>query len=561
MSLESEKRAVSAWWNPALEFEEGEESGCRLAGTNFRKLKGQRYRYDYCKLAFEIADKKIDVVEVLRQLARTDLFFLLCFVLRVPTCNHPFVVDACLEVDNGPKSNTLDIWAREHFKSSIITICGVIQRILADPEERICIFSYRESAARSFLRVVRHAFESSHILPYVFTDILWANPTYDAPKWSETEGLFVKRKSYAKEATLEAYGLIEGMPTGKHFTGRVYDDVETADSVFNLEQAQRLKDMFDLSQNLGVIGGWHRVTGTPYSHEGLLIYLENKKDAEGKQLYLTRRKAATVDGTPNGKSVLLPEETLAERRTNRRMFFCQQLCDPTPSGEVVLNAGDLIEVDETSIPKQLYRFMTVDPAGQRRDGRTGDSWGIFLVGVEPFLDDIGASSIYILDCVIDVLCEADAMEAIVKMYSAGGKVIKLGVEKVAMMTAEVHVCNALRLKGKNVTLENGSLTLLRPAGRSKQQRIESSLAWPLRNGKVHISKSIPNGFRERLKLEMRKFPFWHDDGLDALAYVYDILSEFKFPKRYCVDAPNAARDVWKDAFNRYERKLHSWLYV
>lgn len=540
---------------------EYEKRGCEINGVLFHPIKGVKYRYDYVQLTADIQDKKYHGVDIWRQLARDDLFWLIAFILKIPNCNHPFIVHACRDADRGPLSHTIEMYAREHFKSSIFTIAEPIKRLLLNPEERICIFSYTERAARGFLRAVKLTLEGSLFLKVLFPEILYEDPCTQAPKWGETEGIYIKRQTAAKEASLEAYGLVEGMPTGKHYSGRIYDDVETADSVYNPEQAQRLKDMFDLSQNLGTRDGWHRIIGTPYSNEGLLMYCIGKKDLDGKPIYSLRKRPATEDGTPNGKSVFLPELKLAELRGNRQMFFSQQLCDPTPQSEILLNGNDLKEIWSGELPKQMYKFMTVDPAGFRKD-RTGDSWGIFCIGVEPVLDDIGASNIYILDACIEVMNEADAHDTIVKMYTSNGMILKLGVEKVSMMTAEIHIANALRLKGRNVSIENGSLTLLRPGGRSKQQRIESSLAWPLRNGKIHILKSIPNAYRERLRIEMSKFPFGHhDDGLDALSYVYDILKEYRFPKRFTAANPQGKRDVWDQAFRELDKPTHGWLYV
>lgn len=467
-------------------------------------------------------------------LIKTDIWFIVYFVLRIGCANCKFWVDACKDLEFGPKSHTLDLWAREHGKSSIITTAETIQDIVNFPESRIAIFSYTRAAALSFLRSIKSVFEQSELLKQCFPDVLYADPRTEAEKWAEETGLIVKRRGFYKEATLEAWGLIEGMPVGKHFTKRVYDDVVTQDLVNTPELMQRCKDAFDMSQNLGTIDGTHRVIGTPYHHEDVLVYLAGKKDGEGNPIYTVRKKPATVDGTANGRSVYLPEAKLAELRTNRQMFYSQQLLDPTPQGEQKL-AYDLIrEVSPSEIPKRLFKFMTVDPAGsgkRRQDGRLADAWAFCVVGVEPYLDDLGASELYILDFQVEPMGESDALDAIVKMYIRQGRILKLGVEKVAMSSAEVHVSNALRARGRSVTLDNGNLALLRPAGRSKAQRIESNLAWPLNNGKIHLSTGIPTTYRERLKNEMQKFPFWHDDGLDALSYVYDLIKDYRFGKR------------------------------
>ena len=58
--------------------------------------------------------------------------------------------------------------------------------------------------------------------------------------------------------------------------------------------------------------------------------------------------------------------------------------------------------------------------------------------------------------------------------------------------------------------------------------IEAALSWPLNNGKIHYSLSIPAAYLERLKMEMTNFPVWYDDGLNALAYLYDVLKDYAF---------------------------------
>jgi hypothetical protein len=509
-----------------------------INGMKFQKLPNLKYAHDYVRIVKDLESNRYGEeyrdVDFFRSLIKEDLWFIVYFVLKVSCANHPFWIQSCKEVEQGASSHTLDLWARGHGKTTILSIASTIQRILKNPEERIGIFSYAAKPALSIFQSVKQCFEQSQFLKDCFADILYENPHRDAYKWGDEMGLYVKRESMAREPTLSAWGLIEGMPTGYHFTGRIYDDIMTEDLMGNPEIMYKVKEMFDLSQNLSSDGGWHIVTGTPYHHEDVLAYLKGKRNSEGKPLYTVRLKPATEGGLPNGKSVYKTEEELNELRSNRQKFFCQQLLDPTPIGVRNLDFHNIKLISKLELPEKLHRFMMVDPAGnlatnKRMDRQ--DSWALAVVGVDPYLDDIGASSIYILDLQIEPMTESEALQAIVDMYCRNGRILKLGVEKVAMTTTEVHVANALKARGRFVSLENGMLTLLRPAGRSKQQRIEQNWQWPLNQGKVHMLDSIPVGYRTRLQMEMDKFPYWHEDGIDCVSYTWDIMKEYRFWKQ------------------------------
>jgi hypothetical protein len=73
-------------------------------------------------------------------------------------------------------------------------------------------------------------FEVNERLKALYSDVLWANPEKEAPRWSLDGGLVVKRRSNPKEQTFEAHGLVKGMPTGSHFKLRIYDDVVTKEA-------------------------------------------------------------------------------------------------------------------------------------------------------------------------------------------------------------------------------------------------------------------------------------------------------------------------------------------
>lgn len=493
----------------------------------FEPLDGVTYRHNYVEIAEKVSRGEYHGLSAYRALILSDLWFLLYFGLKVEPANHKFVVNYCWDVEDGGGDYTLDLAAREHFKSTILTKAEVIQKILKNPESRIGIFSHTRPAAKAFLRSVKLTLESSNFLKECFKDVLYDNPQNESPKWSEDDGLIVRRSGFYNEATVEAWGLLEGMPTGKHFTHRVYDDIETADIVQNPDTIRKLKDMFDLSHNLGTMNGTHRVIGTPYHHQGVLQYLRELRDIEGNKVYSLRLKPATDNGLPNGKPVLLPQEKIDKLRTNEYTFNSQQLLNPTPIGEVKLNSEYLKEID--IVPTDCYKFMVIDSAGDN-ETKNGDAWAAHVIAVEPNVNSLGISKMYIVDSIIETMTESQAIERLARMYLNNGMIMQVGYERILNSTPAwlTHFVNALKIRGRHISEDAKTLVPLRHGGRYKVFRIVSALQWPLNNDCLFISKSVPNIYRERIKTEMDKFPYWHDDGLDAFAYVFDLIKEYNF---------------------------------
>jgi hypothetical protein len=539
-----------------------------INGVPFDPVPGIAYVHDYVKLAERIAswgmgadgirrgkwfdDTDCDELGVYRQFILGDLWFVLYFVVKPwandagrQVVNSPFVVNVCREVERGPKDFTLDVWARFHYKSAILTIAETIQQAVTNPNESTGIFSFKASVAKNFLFSIKQTFERERILSKCFPESVWQDCQKEAPMWSVDGGLVLRRESNRKEPNIGAYGLIEGMPTGLHFENMVYDDIVTEDICRSLDVMADVKQKFDSSRNMrSIVGSRHRVIGTYYHHSDPLIYIREKKvtdDAGAKKpLYLLRLKPATADGKPMGRPVLMEAKDLASMRGDpgtpaAHTFNCQQMLDPTPEGEQELNPKFLTPVEPQFIPKDLFRLMLIDQAGDqdaalKRDG--GDSWAVAVVGVEPVEDKSGQPRVFIEDLWIQPAGASEAIDKIVQMYLFGGMIERLCVEKVGISTTHLHIAQALKARGRHINFEDrGNGILLRPAGRNKKQFISGALAWPLNNGKLFYSTEVPTPYIERLKMEMENFPLWHDDALNVLAYVYDVIKDVRLSFR------------------------------
>jgi len=269
-----------------------------------------------------------------------DRFYLLSVTCGRKDMWHPWVFDRCREVEADPDGH-LDLWARYHYKSTICTFGGCIQEILIDPEITIAIISGTDKVAQPFLVQIQEEFERNENLKRQHHDVLWANPRNESPQWSRYRGLVVKRKSNPKEATIEAFGLIDGMRTGKHYKILNFDDLVDETMVDNPDMVKKVTQRWELSDNLGTTERnrkWHQ--GTRYSFAdtyGIMI---------DRGVLKTRIHPATDNGQLNGKPVLLSKEKWADvKLAQRSTVNAQMLLNPLAGNESTFSPLELRHYD------------------------------------------------------------------------------------------------------------------------------------------------------------------------------------------------------------------------
>lgn len=454
-----------------------------------------------------------------RNLCTEDLYFLLRYALGRRDLEHPWLFARCREVEEAPYGY-LDLWAREHRKSTIITQGKTIQNILRDPETTVGIFSHTRPNAKGFLRQIKREFEANERLREWFPDILWGNPERESPKWSEDDGIIVKRKTNPKESTVEAWGLVDGQPIGKHFKECVYDDVVTPASVTNPDRIAETTDKWALSLSLGVDGGSVRYAGTFYHFND--TYREIlKRGAARPRIY-----PATADGTETGEPVLLSRAVLAEKRRNMGPYIygCQMLLNPTADRTQGFSVEWLRYYEPLADAADMNKYILVDAASSKK--KTSDRTVMAVVG-------LGADeNYYLLDLVRDRLSltqRADALFALHRKW----KPISVGYEIYGLQADAEYVRERMGKINYHFNLiELGGQTPKPDRIKRLMPIFEQGRFWlPPALMKTDVLGIPHDVVGEFLEEEYKAFPVGqHDDTMDALARIRDEDMSLQWPQ-------------------------------
>lgn len=302
-----------------------------------------------------------------------DRFFLLTGLMNRVDMIHSWQYDRAREVEADP-DGYLDLWARGHGKSSWITNGGVIQEVLIDPEITIGIFACTRDIARPFLGQIKQELESNEELKATYPDVLWAKPRVEAPSWSTDGGLVVKRKGNPKEATIEAHGLIDAMPTGRHFRLLAFDDIVTERHVTNPDQIRKATERVELADNLGIGDGTRKwMAGTRYSFADSYGHLLEHN------IVKARIYPATDDGTLDGNPVFLSQATWDDKKKSQRTTISAQMMqNPIAGNENSFRTAWLTHYWVR--PQMLNVYIMGDPS--KGKSKTSDRTALAVVGID-----------------------------------------------------------------------------------------------------------------------------------------------------------------------------------
>ena len=490
----------------------------------------------------------------IRTLGQLDRYYLGVFLCNRHDMLHPWIYERCREVEE-QRDSRLDLWARFHYKSSIITFLGTIQEVLCNPNITIGLLSFSARQAKPFLRQIMQEFDSNEKLKTLYKDILWEKPRLQAPKWAENEGICVRRSANPKEQTIEAHGLVDGQPTGRHFDLIIYDDVVVQESVSTPEQISKTTTQWELSLNLGSTHSpRYQYAGTRYSYGDTYGTILQRAAVK------PRIHAATYSGTMDGEPVFLTKERWEEIKKTTSSFTvaCQQLLNPIAGSDIAFKEEWWQEWEVR--PYTMNVYLMCDPAHSKK--KTSNRTAMAVVGVDANYNK------FLLDGLCHRLSLSERWDNLKKLRTKwkrapGIREVKVGYERYGAQADIEHFKEMMRIEGSSFPIYE--LNWVGGGGsQSKKDRIQrlepdlkdGSFFFPYPTDKNHLTSSQID-YKERKQdfLNSKKilckneegklydlsnwvkeneyclFPSIHPDFLDALSRIYDMDAMPPMPRR------------------------------
>ena len=484
----------------------------------------------------KIGKAKGKLKEAVRELCLADLYYLLVRVCgrvdMLPCRQRPgfidndFAFERCREVQENP-DGFLDLWSREHWKSSIITFGLTIQDILTDPEVTFGFFSHTRPIAKAFLRQIQREFESNKVLHQCFPDVLWGEDTKQSPKWSEDDGIIVKRKTNPNEATIEAWGLVDGQPTSKHFKKLLYDDVVVAGSVTNEDMIAKVMVEMERSYNLGTTPGVKRAAGTRW-------HFNDAYRTVAERGTFKLREYPGRQGGEEGKSIVWDEATHSEKRRNMGpyTYAAQILLNPKADALQGFKREWLRHYREIRQWMRMSRYLLCDPASSKKKGSDYTSIGVIALGLD--------QKFYLLDGLRDRLSLTERTARLFDLHRKWKIRHPVRYEKYGMQADIEHIKTEQER-------QNYRFDITEVGGQTKKQDRIGRLIPVFEKGDFYLpehlyytnyEKVTKDLIRDFVEEEYAPFPVGlHDDFLDMMARILEPDMTLIWPKEQKVIEP------------------------
>lgn len=237
-----------------------------------------------------------------------------------PRCHGP----VCVFINDNPARFKIILIPRDHLKTSLITICGSLQKVCQDVEHRLAIINAVTKKATDMVIAIRDIVDRNPIFRALYSEIIPKETK--KVRWNQ-EGLEFLRKGSYTDPTISAYGM-EGTLTSSHFTHITFDDPIEEDAykspVVMADTITRMSGAIALMTRPAHDTLW--LVGTPWAlHDVYSHYMEAWGNKAAKLI-----RSVVEDG-----EVIFPEKmgTIEDLAFTRKTvteyrWSCWYMCNP-----------------------------------------------------------------------------------------------------------------------------------------------------------------------------------------------------------------------------------------
>ena len=467
--------------------------------------------------------KAIAELASLRLVVLTDVYVFARVLLGYRDMTPDFHGAICDHMMTTPYQRNLYLVPRDNFKTSVITIAGLAQDVLRDPQATHLIASAKLGLASDMLRELKGHL-TNPLLVEMFPEILWPDPERQATEqWSATQ-ICVKRARRLKESTIETIG-VEGEITSKHYDTMRFDDIVGRENSQTREQLEGAIQFFKDAQGLTKPTTRQWYIGTTWHYADVWAWLQEQRAKGVIQMGLYKRGCwePTTADDPAGHEVpshgrvraTFPERWPVPRLLEQRkiegdlVFNAQRLLDPLDESTAVFKRSLLNVRARAQMPplEDLWLAMAVDPAISEH------KWADYSAVAVGGFDRTGM--LWILDLRRGRWSETVLLQQIYDMWATTPGIRAIGFEAIGFAKSYRRL---FTVEGERLGFYLPVVTLERDTRTAKATRILSLEPYWSR-GHVFIADHVPAlaDFQDEADRFRVGKDSVHDDMLDAVA--------------------------------------------
>lgn len=198
----------------------------------------------------------------LQKRIKSDLKFLVVDVLGMTRWNDDLHGGIVRHIE-APGDRKLVLVPRGHQKSTIISVCWVVQQLLRNPNETVGLYSASWKLSKDLLHQIKNILTTSAL-----KDIFGSFQSQDGRWTIEALDIAQKNAIINKNPSINTGGL-EGGKTGSHCSLMIFDDPVTPENTTTPDQVRKTIEAYKDCLPLLDAGGRIIVVGTRYSNGDL----------------------------------------------------------------------------------------------------------------------------------------------------------------------------------------------------------------------------------------------------------------------------------------------------